>query len=264
MPQSIEVSPVVSPVEQYGQIEVDIFCTNCFYNLHGQVVTIDPHLKFPVCRCPECGKFHPAGSGITSSNIWLRRFTSMLLLAWVGIVLCGGLAFAAVLAAFSNASIQAFAWGTPLQISPHVWGYRMHLNSWQAPTNFDKNVNGFSIMMYISGGSLITAFVAGVLCVTLLWHWKKARYVWALTLPVLPAVILVILYDSLPYYDDIRAACTLHVLVQTAFQCGGLAVGLLLGRKISRMIVLTIVPPKPRQTLAFLWMVDGKKPPAAG
>jgi hypothetical protein len=268
MPQAIDISPAIPPgnisMEQYGQIEVDIFCTHCFYNLHGQVVTIDPHLKFPVCRCPECGTFHPAGAGITSSSIWLRRLTSVLLFTWVGIVLLSAIAFTAVLAVLSNASIQAFAWGMPYLVAPHVWQYRMHLNNWRSATNYDTNVNGFSVMMFISGGSLMTAFIAGVLFVTLLWHWQRARYAWALLLPILPAIILVIFYDSLPYYENIRSVCTLHVLVQTGIQCAGVVAGILLGRKISRMIILAIIPPKPRQSLAFLWLVDNKKPPSPG
>jgi hypothetical protein len=38
-------------------------------------------------------------------------------------------------------------------------------------------------------------------------------------------------------------------------------IGILLGRPLARQIARTIIPPKPRQVLAFLWIVDGKKFP---
>ncbi len=249
-------------MEIHGQIEVDVFCTNCFYNLHGQVVTIDPRLNFPVCRCPECGRFHPAGTGVTSSNVWLRRLASILLFFWVAMV--GSAAFAISFACFgvSSASVNAFSYsGQPVKMAGNVWRIPNLLHSWTVPGNYDTNTNGFDTMMWICAGSLFLGFVAGMLCVTLLWHWERSRYLWVMLLPLLPAAALVMIFDSIPEYEGIFVQCILRVLVQTGIQGIGIAVGVLVGRKVSRTIVRMIIPPKPRQALAFLWMVDGMKPP---
>ena len=40
-----------------------------------------------------------------------------------------------------------------------------------------------------------------------------------------------------------------------------MAVGLLIGRPLGRIAVIALVPPRPRQFLAFLWLADGKTPP---
>jgi hypothetical protein len=76
-----------------GVIESDQFCT-CGYNLHGQVVTIDERLEMPVIRCPECGRWHPAGHGSSATRPWLRRLAAVLLLVWVLILCLSGLATA--------------------------------------------------------------------------------------------------------------------------------------------------------------------------
>ena len=80
-----------------GVVEADQFCP-CNYKLHGQRVTIDERLGFPVVRCPECGRFSPAGHGSTATRAWLRRLAAVLLLAWV--LLLVGVAAVVTMAAF--------------------------------------------------------------------------------------------------------------------------------------------------------------------
>src|SRR5690349_9317481 len=89
------------PLGRYGQLETDAFCAGCGYNLHGQDVSLDERLSFLVCRCPECGRFHPAGTGTSANSVWLMRFTSMLLVAWMSLVLG-----VTVLAAFAFGGLQ--------------------------------------------------------------------------------------------------------------------------------------------------------------
>jgi hypothetical protein len=253
-------SPTLSPLDRHGQIEVDVFCSGCFYNLHGQVVTVDPRLNIPVCQCPECGKFHPAGTGVTASSVWMRRLASILLFSWVMIV--GGATFVFSLGTFllGIASVESFTYGQSISISPHQYRYVQHLYSWKNAGDADKNINGIGTMLSISTGSLVVGFLAGVLCVTLLWHWQRPRYLWTLIVPLLPAGMLALIYHGLPNYDGIRLACVLHVLSQTGIQCVGILVGILIGRKVSRAIIRMVIPPKPRQALAFLWTVDHLPP----
>jgi hypothetical protein len=62
-------------------------------------------------------------------------------------------------------------------------------------------------------------------------------------------------------YRVVRPQCFERIGIETAIQALGLLIGVLIGRKVSRAIARTIIPPKPRQALAFLWSVDGKKLP---
>src|SRR5580700_5130530 len=85
---SVDIAPTSSPpMARHGQLEVDAFCAGCGYNLHGQVVSLDERLGFPICRCPECGRYHPAGAGVTANSVWLRRYAAVLLVCWVIFVL---------------------------------------------------------------------------------------------------------------------------------------------------------------------------------
>jgi hypothetical protein len=82
-----EPLPPLRPTEKSAYIETDTFCVECGYNLHTQPVTRDERLGIFVCRCPECGRFHPAGTGMTAQKVWLSRFATALLVFWVLVVL---------------------------------------------------------------------------------------------------------------------------------------------------------------------------------
>jgi hypothetical protein len=86
--ETADPTTVAAPtlLSRHVQLETDHFC-DCGYNLHGQLVTRDERLKFMIVRCPECGRFHPAGHGVAARSLWLGRFaTSMLALWLVGLV----------------------------------------------------------------------------------------------------------------------------------------------------------------------------------
>ncbi|HEY0008428.1 MAG TPA: hypothetical protein VGB55_06875, partial [Tepidisphaeraceae bacterium] len=74
-----------------GVIETDTFCDGCSYNLRTQKVWRDPRLGIAICRCPDCGSHQAAGRSTSATNVWLRRLTTLALLAWV----CVSLAFVA-------------------------------------------------------------------------------------------------------------------------------------------------------------------------
>jgi hypothetical protein len=238
-------------------LEIDTFCTGCHYNLHGQVVTIDERLGFPICRCPECGKFHPAGTGITASTLWVRRLATILLFTWATMVLAGFVAIAVAFCPLQVASSEAFTYGQSLPTAQNKWHYIFLMHPWQAQGT--PETNGLATMLSISAGSLFSGFIAGTLCVTLLWHWPRWRYLWMLLLPAIPVTILVMVYRQIPEYVIIRLDCIEHLLSQAGIQSLGILLGVLLGRKVSRFLIRAIIPPKPRQALAFLWSVDGKK-----
>src|SRR5690348_9086636 len=71
------VGPVI------GHMQTDTFCEGCGYNLHTQAVMRDQRLGIIVCRCPECGRFAPAGQGATATRVWLNRAATLFLTLWV-------------------------------------------------------------------------------------------------------------------------------------------------------------------------------------
>ncbi len=69
-----------------GRLECDAFCS-CGYNLFRQEVVRDERLDLPLVRCPECGKWHPAGHGATAASVWMTRLARVLLVAWMILLL---------------------------------------------------------------------------------------------------------------------------------------------------------------------------------
>jgi len=267
-----------------GILEVDAFCVGCHYNLHGQVVTVDDRLGIAVCRCPECGRFHPAGIGVTASSVWLRRFATLLLFVWVLIVLVVTTAWLFAMAGTSSASVEAFSdWRQVSQNGkPVVLGMVKGAQAWvEEGTNIPAtNVHNVISLrpfltlydadgtlnlgaLLISGLSIFLGFMLATLAVTLLWHWPRGRYLWCLLLPLIPAAFLSLPYGQNNTYEFIRAQVAGRIAGQTGFQCTGILLGVIVGRKVSRTVVRMLVPPKTRQLLAFLWTVDGKARPVA-
>jgi hypothetical protein len=289
--------PALSAAERLGQIEVDTFCIGCHYNLHGQAVSVDERLGFPVCRCPECGRFHPAGVGVSASSVWTRRLATVLLLNWVGVVMAGTLAicfFLGVLSAstvgiYSN-YVQVTADGREVEYRGSMNGgflpYIKGTNTPAGPVTLAQQLQpifpsdaeraaadaaggsprawehalgpGPQAWLWVTAGSLVLGTLAGGLCVTLLWHWPRRRYAWALVVPLVPAAVLLAVYASNAGFQLIRGQAAGRALVQLAIQALGVLIGVRVGRPVARALVRTIIPPKPRQALAFLWQVDGK------
>ena len=59
----------------------------------------------------------------------------------------------------------------------------------------------------------------------------------------------------------IRGPAIGRQLFATAMQAVGVLVGTRMGRPIARGVARAVIPPKPRQLLAFLWQADGKPVP---
>ncbi len=278
---SIEADPSsaasIPKASKYGQIEVDAFCVGCHYNLHGQVVTLDERLQIPVCRCPECGRYHPAGVGVSASSVWLRRLATASLTAWVFFVLffCSMAMWG--LGALQVSFVEAFTWvqtlapngqqavmgstgyvvaGTQTVVNPTF------VQTNQPPTSVDpQQIPGIGTTVGISVGSAALGFFLGVLLATFMWHWPRRRYAAGIVLPAIALLFVICIYCNDHQYDSIRRWCIWRMVIQFAIQSGGLMLGARLGRTISRALLRVVIPPKTRQLLAFLWLVDGKQPP---
>ncbi len=269
---------------RHGQLEVDAFCAGCGYNLHGQIVSLDERLGFLICRCPECGRYHPAGAGVTSNSVWLRRYAAGLLTVWILLALLVCFLLGLAMFGLQTGSVDGFLWNTmiapdgrPVVQQPQVnngnWGYVIvgtntlvtnprFIRTPQPPPNISPReiANNHDLAM-INLGSILLGFLAGMLLVTFLWHWPRRRYIVGLILPMIASGFLISIYCLDDQYEMCRPWCVNRLLMTMAIQCAGVLLGILLGRKVSRTIIRMVIPPKPRQMLAFLWIADGKPPP---
>ncbi|HSV13414.1 MAG TPA: hypothetical protein VLI90_04100 [Tepidisphaeraceae bacterium] len=256
-------SPITRPLGQYGQLEVDAFCAGCGYNLHGQDVSMDERLGFLVCRCPECGRYHPAGHGTVANSVWMSRYAAMLLVVWIGIVLATAAAATFAMGGLQAAYIGTFTWYQAA--SGNGQGFS---GQWFYTTTPPADANPMSIPGWGSATVLIVAslalgFFVGTLMVAFLWHWARWRYVLGIIMPALAASFAMWIYMSQREYQYVEQWCVSRTWTMAAVQAAGMMLAIRLGRPLARAIVRSIIPPKPRQLLTFLWRVDGKTMPAA-
>lgn len=294
-----DVPPLPVP-QRRGVLEVDAFCVGCQYNLHGQTVTVDERLQLPVCRCPECGRFHAAGVGVSASGLWTRRLGTLLLVNWVLLVLALAAGAAFVDGMMSVGFLGAYSYSVPVAADGRVLEYKpsgagggngYFYAGTQTPAKVyrsatklepifpppgttlgeaDPNVRpweasarptGPEPAAWLAVSSLVLGLLTGAACVTFLWHWRSPRYLWAVTVPGLAAAVVLAVVRTSDAFVLVRNEATGRVLGMTAVQCLGVLIGVAVGRPLARGVLRAIVPPKPRQAVAFLWQVDGKRMP---
>ena len=279
----VEPLPQQRPLAHYTQLETDLFCEHCGYNLHGQPVKRDERLGILICRCPECGRFHPAGHRTTATSVWLSRAAAMLLGLWVLIVLgVAGLA-TFMFGMFQFIPIEVLSYTVTVtvadgrevehkQLSTNTWGpvykgtdepvvgaitHKAKIRAWPRSTHdwweFYGTIHAINVGLGLATGILLVVF---------LWHWPRRRYAYALLLPLIALAFVICTLYLWDYYDWIRAWGVQQSLYYATVQCVALLVGLWVGRPLARGLVRAFVPPRPRQHLNFLWKVDGKTPPA--
>lgn len=289
-----ESLPPLAPLERYAVIEADQFCT-CGYNLHGQRIGRDERLGFMVVRCPECGAWHPAGHGSTATRVWLRRLAGVLLVIWGLGLLAGGLAIAGALVGFHFGVTMSDTVGVMIERSSDrvvqygndadgTFGYMyvdtgefMAANSGvvfeyvEVPRSHPLAAystttwSGPPVFAYVMlwGIPTLLALIAGIVQAVTLWHLRGiARWIIPLVLTLLPYAILLAFTFGVDEFRYLRP-----MLVQNGGILFGATfalwiIGVVFGRPIGRGLARLLVPPKPRQALAFLWHADGKDVPA--
>jgi hypothetical protein len=271
--------PGLAPQERHMRLQVDAFCVTCGYNLHSLEVVRDERLGICVCRCPECGRFHPAGVGVTAAKTWAQRSSTILLVVWVMLALFATFWIIMGMGAVMVAHVDSFSYLKMISMDGHDVEYTATsggpvLKGTTQPVKQYRNVatldppDGFGrgvwdLVPLIIDGVLI-GFVTGLLLVSFLWHWKRRRYFWMLLLPLAVAgfvAVIFILDDTyILIHPWIFRIVGFYALIEAAF----MALGIRVGRAISRGLLNIFVPPGPRQHLAFLWRVDGKTLPLAG
>ena len=283
-----EPLPPQRPLARYTQLETDLFCENCGYNLHGQPVNRDERLGILLCRCPECGRFHPAGYRTTATSVWLSRFAAALLGFWLLVVIATVVIAAIVFGAITMLHFDMFTYGVQVVNDREVeyrstttngtsnWAPYYKDTGEQAPPAVDyryrvrdfprRNHNDrWEIQMMLATMALFavgTGFLTGMLAVVFLWHWPRRRYLYVALVPFASAAFVAALILTYDFYDYIRPWLLQRTLYYAAIECIAVILGIYAGRPIARLLIRMFIPPRPRQHLAFLWRIDNKTPPA--
>ena len=286
----------VPPLTRHLVIQSDQFCT-CGYNLHGQTVERDERLDLPLVRCPECGRYHPAGHGSTALRPWLARLAAFALAAWVVFLLGVWIAVTASLTGLLVAGLTMDAVWITVEMSSgrpiaqhwdpdastttfvfldtgevttpkgsrwemryvprsHPWAQAQHGTS--TYINRESSWEEYAVFY---GAHVAIALVLGIAQAAVMWHLREWRR-WAIPISLLliPVTFLAITVRS-DAYALLGSAFIGGTVLQIALFLGTYALGLLIGRPVARFLVTMLIPPRPRQMLAFLWHADAKVVP---
>jgi hypothetical protein len=268
MPNIAELGPCI------GQVETDTFCEGCGYNLHTQMVVRDERLGILVSRCPECGRFAAAGRTTSASSVWLNRLGTILLVVWVmflltlfglctfflGLVPYGHTIEATTFESDTYAPIPSQYWRAPNgKHWSRRWSYRVPR---QIRAEDEDNLHReFQAQLLLASIAGALALITGGLFTILLWHCKGIWRAFALLPPFLGCGGAVFIWIVDPMSVLIREWGIVQIALYLLIEIPALAIGAWAGRPIARGLLKLLVPPKARQHLAFLWIVDGKTPP---
>ena len=235
--------------EPIGTIETDRFCEVCGYNLRTQSVRREPTTAVLMTRCPECGRFHPAGDATSATRQWLQRFAGLALPMWM-------LFLIALILAIGLAEFGIFV-GVIDELTRSQRGARVYRLVVRTNMRDYELFMGFVLTGCAALGYL-TVFIASVCCS----HWGRYwYYVLAVTLPGLVAAICAwFCFEELSRHGLETWAMGYAFLFMGVEMAAGL-IGALTGRALGRSAVRVLVPPRWRGPLAFLWIVDGKELP---
>lgn len=261
-------APAVIPaLQRHLQMESDFFCFGCGYNLHGQIVSRDERLDFLVCRCPECGRFHPAAMGVSATRPWLARLGVMLAVQWslavIAVTLLGGFflgvcMFAHLETYTRNGSTHVVGSGTTYREVREP--YRgITENEYSAYYEYQREQS----WKYFIGFSIGLSIFLGMFAPVVMWHASRQAQYGVLVFPVVVAGTVLLLWHINEYILYILPWTLTRLAAYTVLDIAFMAAGLAIGRPVVRWVLRLIVPPKLRQHVHFLWKCDGKVPPAA-
>lgn len=238
-----------TPGPALGIVEMDRYCDHCGFNLHGQQVFRDEHTGLVVARCPECGRFHAASLSSIAGVVWLKRFTSVVVLLWIAAIV-----FFFVMTTIALTGIQV---GVLDEITSQV---RTGPQTSQRALDSLADIE-VAFMLTFMGVTALVGFLQVFLLTVTAHHWRRWGYfAAAVFFPAIPLAIVSFAWwrESPDSFSDVIWV----MLVMCGSAIGGALIAAALGRIIARLLAIGLIPPRPRQALAFLWLADGKPPPS--
>lgn len=284
-----ELDPVLEFDRQppVAYVETDRFCDGCGYNLRTQSVRRDVRTKLLLCRCPECGCFQATRDQATAGRVWLQRLGTLLLFGWIMVVLGAGFGLGAAQVGLTLIPLEELttyrqvALSNPASTQPSssttttfqsgstvtvISGQRLAISSGGRTTTWRRQVRESfehytAFVVLVRGLSFALGFMLAMLAAVVFHHWRRWGYLVPVTAVSVAAGILV-WYIWGTDHAHLREWANPHIINQGLAHFAGGLTGILLGRPFARLIVTLVLPPRIRQVLAFLWLADGKQPPA--
>ncbi|MFI5380750.1 MAG: hypothetical protein ACHRHE_15735 [Tepidisphaerales bacterium] len=232
-----------------SSVQTDLFCP-CGYNLHAQVVHVDQHLLIPVCRCPECGRYHAMNTTLPAHSPWTAR-VGLLAMAGYLLLLLYGVVMATV-------GIGAIQYGFVAVVEESAYALTRQGYAQASPAE-QLWWPWLPEIMFIL--CMVAGFIYVMLASTFFWHWRRDSYWNLLVVPLLTAGV--VCWIGLENHDSA------FMVTRIMWRMGaglvavmlGMGLGVFWGRKVVRGLLTMLLPPRARQSLAFLWLVDGKPAP---
>lgn len=242
-----------------AHVETDCFCPQCGYNLHTQAVRRDPRTQILLTRCPECGRFHPAGHAASASEPWLRRLALLGLVFWISLIISAAISAAFAQGAITFATLDTLT--TFVRVADAVRQSPGYHGAYYLPRPKGEFADWPTLYTLCGLTSLGLGLIMGAGSVIVCHHWRRwAHITMALAWPAATGLFMLWLWHIASYHwltwwglPYIAA----HALV---YMVGSL-LGVAFGRPLGRLAVRICLPPRLRPIMAFLWRADGLEPP---
>lgn len=245
---------------QVTTVEADRYCEGCGYNLRTQIVRRDARTQVLLCRCPECGRYHPVSDSVSVGRVWLSRVSTLALALWITVLISVFSGWAFGLFGISVVTIEELGrpwWMGGSQssnIGLYAYSHTRQYWEWVGP---------------MATASVGLGLIGGIILVVVFPHWRRSWY--AATAVVVPllvgAVIWAMVASDQPRPGWNRPVMSTwanpYVYGQALLQVFGTLIGVGLGRQLARLTIRILLPPRLRPPLAFLWLADGLPPPSS-
>lgn len=236
------------------QIQTDLLCEGCGYNLYTQAISRDERLGLRVCRCPECGRFAVPGKSTDAGRPWQRRLGAFGLILYILFLL------------------YLFGLGVT-----GLWAiHYLHLDDVARPARLADEHRRRTGYVYVRGPNYETEFVPLVLSPAMGYamgsffaiffaHWRRPAVLLTLAVPLLTAAAVHVAWSltSNTHYAAVTRSARWASAIHPVLQAAGLLLGLLVARPITRGFLRLMLARSLLPYFSNLWIADGKTPPSA-
>jgi hypothetical protein len=261
------------PIDHLPQLRGDTLCQGCGYNLRGQMIVTGSDLDFAICRCPECGRFHPAGVNVVPLKRGVRNLCGISAIVWVLMCIFGLCVASWVAGVAQYAYLETFTHFGYLMPDGRMvddpglnraGSIRLRVPS--TGNKIDTYTDPLGLrpawVYYLPFVFFSVLFSLWAGCFIAIAFWKSSLRV---ILPMAaPFAIGAIVYSQWRLEQGVKYLfhwSILHLVYWALLDLTFLAIGLLVGRKIGRLGAPILLAPNLRQHAAVLWFADRKPMP---
>jgi hypothetical protein len=242
-PLSDQNNSIFETWPEISRLEVDRFCFACGYNLHHQTVRREPRTEVLMCRCPECGTFHPVAVPASSWQNWMQRFKGLFMVAWMGIVLSIGFTAGVLHGVAVYFTLDEFTGYYDQMARQFIYELK--------PFYWERRGMWWLVCLISGSSSFGLAMVGTMLALIFMPHWsKRAQAAIVIVWAVLPALIAAFVFwaetggaNSAPRWD-LMAWGAPYILTYVCCYLAGGVLALLIGRGLVRLLIRITVPPR--------------------